>query len=101
MKFLRLGASGAVAFVAFSLITFEARIASAQDAGQPAPTAYAAQPAVEPPWPRVGGHWGFALPIVNVSNVSTTVIGRDFANIGIAPGVTVKLDPHWAIDFEF
>jgi hypothetical protein len=32
---------------------------------------------------------------------NTTTIGSDFATVGITPGVTVHLDEHWAIDFEF
>lgn len=51
-------------------------------------------------YPRVGGHLGFALPIVSISS-PTTVIGADFVTIGLTPGVTVKLTDHWAVDFEF
>lgn len=53
-----------------------------------------------PPQRRVGGHLGFALPILTAGS-DTTVIGRDFVNVGITPGITVKLDDHWSIDFEF
>ena len=59
----------------------------------------------EPParkeYPRVGGHLGVALPLVTFSDQSTRVIGDDFITLGIAPGVTVKIDDHWAVDFEF
>jgi len=49
----------------------------------------------------VGGHFGLALPFVTVSSDGTTVIGRDFGQVGITPGITVKLTEHWAVDFEF
>lgn len=50
--------------------------------------------------PRVGGHVGFALPILTIAD-ETTVIGSDFVNVGITPGITVKLNERWSIDFEF
>ena len=28
-------------------------------------------------------------------------IGHDFVQIGVTPGITVKLDKRWAVDFEF
>jgi hypothetical protein len=31
----------------------------------------------------------------------TALIGDDFVNVGITPGLTVKLDEHWSVDFEF
>jgi hypothetical protein len=49
----------------------------------------------------VGGHLGFALPIVAFDNDGTTAIGRDFAQVGITPGLTVKVADRWAVDFEF
>jgi len=51
------------------------------------------------PWPRVGGHFGMAVPLFSLSD-PVTVIGRDFVSVGLTPGVTVKLDAHWSIDFE-
>lgn len=54
-----------------------------------------------PSWPRVGGHFGLALAIVTVDNDGTTAIGRDFAQVGVTPGITLKLSEHWNIDFEF
>jgi hypothetical protein len=73
--------------------------------------AVGAQPADSPPakaaapdfpkWPRVGGHFGLALSIAAFDNDGTTVIGRDFAQVGVTPGITVKLGDHWAVDFEF
>jgi hypothetical protein len=54
-----------------------------------------------PKGPRVGGHFGLAIPIVAFDNDGTTVIGRDFAQVGVTPGITVKLGDHWAVDFEF
>jgi len=61
--------------------------------------------AEEPPAPasspnKIGGHLGLALPLVTFSK-ETTTLGKDFVNIGIAPGVTVKLSDRWAIDYEF
>jgi hypothetical protein len=51
-------------------------------------------------WPRLGGHVGLAVPIVKIATSGVTAIGADFLQIGIAPGVTIKLDEHWAIDLE-
>ncbi len=76
----------------------------------PAAAAAPAPPLVPPPapaperppsWPRIGGHFGLALSILTVDNDATTVIGRDFAQVGVTPGITVKLTEHWNIDFEF
>jgi hypothetical protein len=50
--------------------------------------------------PAIGGHLGMALPIVTFGS-KTTAIGADFTTVGITPGVTIHLDAHWAIDFEF
>lgn len=50
-------------------------------------------------YPALGGHLGFALPILTISN-QTTNIGSDFVTFGITPGVTVHLDDKWAVDFE-
>jgi hypothetical protein len=52
-------------------------------------------------WPRIGGHWGLAVPLVSFSDEDTTAIFADFLQLGIAPGITVKLNERWAIDFEF
>src|SRR6476659_8372597 len=65
------------------------------------PPAKAAAPGFPKVWPRVGGHFGLALAILTVDNDATTVIGRDFVQIGITPGLTLKLSDHWAVDFEF
>ncbi|WP_216618684.1 hypothetical protein, partial [Corallococcus carmarthensis] len=54
-----------------------------------------------PSWPRVGGHWGLVVPLVSFTDEGTTGIFADFLNVGIAPGVTVKLNEKWSIDFEF
>jgi hypothetical protein len=53
-----------------------------------------------PAWPRLGGHLGLALPILSVDNNATAVIGRDFGQLGITPGITINLSKHWAIDLE-
>jgi hypothetical protein len=61
------------------------------------------KPPVTPPpqtSPRIGGHFGTALPLVTFSD-ETSVIGSDFWAFGLTPGITVKLDDHWMIDFEF
>lgn len=55
----------------------------------------------KPSSPRVGGHFGLAINIANFDNDGATVMGRDYVQIGVTPGITVKLDDHWAIDFEF
>ncbi|MFT3922224.1 MAG: hypothetical protein QM778_06795 [Myxococcales bacterium] len=53
------------------------------------------------PTRSVGGHLGFALPILTVASPENTLIGRDFVTVGITPGITVHLDEHWSVDFEF
>jgi hypothetical protein len=65
-----------------------------------APPAKAAAPQF-PRGARVGGHFGLALPIATFDNDGATAIGRDFVQVGVTPGITVKLDDQWAIDFEF
>ncbi len=87
--------------------------ASAEEEQPPAPpSAPPAQPPAAPsfetatppaaigPYPRIGGHLGFAVPIVSFSS-PTTVIGSDFVAIGLTPGITAKLSEHWSVDFEF
>ena len=64
------------------------------------PPAKAAAPEY-PTWPRVGGHFGLALSIASFDNDGSHVIGRDFVQIGVTPGIPLKLDGHWAVDFEF
>ena len=71
-----------------------------QPRAQEAPPAKAAAPEF-PSWPRVGGHFGLALPIVAFDNDGTTVLGRDFAQVGVTPGITIKIAERWAVDFEF
>lgn len=55
----------------------------------------------EEAWPKLGGHWGIVIPIVSFTDEDTTAIFADFIQVGIAPGVTVKLNKKWSIDFEF
>ena len=50
--------------------------------------------------PRLGGHFGLALPLFALSE-SSTFIGRDFVTVGLTPGITFKFGEHWALDFEF
>ena len=57
-----------------------------------------AAPAARPST-TVGGHVGLAVPLVTFAD-PITGIGADYTLIGLAPGVTVKLDEHWSIDFE-
>src|SRR4051794_29111884 len=52
-------------------------------------------------WPQVGGHWGLALSLLNVGTAPAQFIGRDYWQAGLTPGLTLKLDDHRAIDFEF
>jgi hypothetical protein len=57
-------------------------------------------PSTHRTFPAIGGHLGMALPLATVST-RTTGIGADFVTVGLTPGITVHLDEHWAIDFEF
>jgi hypothetical protein len=54
-----------------------------------------------PAWPRIGGHFGLALPVAAFDNDGAHGIGQSFVQVGVTPGITVKLTPHWAVDFEF
>ena len=69
-------------------------------AEESAPLAKAAV-ATAPVWPQLGGHFGLAISIASFDNNGNTVIGRDYVQIGVTPGITLKLSAHWAIDFEF
>lgn len=60
----------------------------------------AAEARADGSYPRVGGHVGMALPVLTLAKTSTFV-GSDFVTVGLTPGITVHLDEHWAIDFEF
>lgn len=51
-------------------------------------------------YPRVGGHVGTVVPLTTVSSNGATAIGRDFVNIGMAAGATVKINARLAFDFE-
>lgn len=92
MKFTKRLLKLLVATVPNVFVLLSTSIASAEDA-----------PA-SPPAPRtgnmVGGHIGLAIPIVSIAD-PVTAIGADYVQIGLAPGVTVKLNDKWAIDFEF
>jgi len=86
---------------AATVVTF-ASIAQAQEApagGQATPAR--ADTSQSGTAPTVGGHLGVAVPIVTIGNPKTTVIGSDFVTLGITPGISVNLDEHWTIDFEF
>ena len=72
----------------------------ARAADEPTPPAKAAAPEF-PGWPRVGGHFGIAIPIAAFDNDGTSAIGRDFVQVGVTPGITVKVTERWAVDFEF
>ncbi|MBX3211321.1 MAG: hypothetical protein KF850_04750 [Labilithrix sp.] len=84
--FLTLG----IGFAVFALSTFARSTSALADEG-PQPT---------PSSPRIGGHLGIAVPVLTMGD-RFTAIGADFVSIGITPGVTVKLDERWSIDFEF
>jgi hypothetical protein len=81
-------------------------VAPASDPAHASPATAQGPSITEPPraapqqYPAVGGHFGFALPIVTLATKST-VIGKDFVNVGLTPGMTVHLDDKWAVDFEF
>jgi hypothetical protein len=81
--------------------------AAAPAPAAPAPATTAPAPSEAPPpaapapsYPRVGGHVGVAIPLVTFAD-PITGIGADYAKIGLAPGITVKLSDRWAVDFEF
>lgn len=57
--------------------------------------------AAGPEWPRIGGHFGLAISLADFDNDGAHAIGRDFVQIGVTPGITVKIAEHWAVDFEF
>ena len=99
--------SAALVFVSAPAFADEAEsppAASASVKSAPsAATAPVAEPVASAPsdgFPRVGGHVGFAVPIVTIAD-PVTAIGADFVSIGLTPGITVKLNERWSIDFEF
>ena len=49
---------------------------------------------------KVGGHFNFAVPLVTYGN-DTKTIGEEYTKVGLAPGVTFKLDDSWGFDLEF
>lgn len=69
-------------------------------ADETVPPAKAAAPGF-PAWPRIGGHLGLAVSVFAVDNDGTIAIGRDYVQVGVTPGITVKVADHWAVDFEF
>ncbi len=75
-------------------------LASRPARAEETPPAKAAAPEF-PPWPRVGGHFGIAIPIAAFDNDGTSAIGRDFVQVGVTPGITIKVTERWAVDFEF
>lgn len=97
--------------VSVSLFACCILVSSAASADEGTTDSHAAvEPSVTPPnvtppltsgvYPRVGGHLGFAVPILTVAS-EVTAIGGDFVAIGLTPGLTVKLSERWAVDFEF
>ena len=76
------------------LIVLLVRVSAGADEPPPAKAA-------SPEFPRIGGHFGLALPVAAFNNDGTTAIGRDFVQVGVTPGVTIKLTGAWAIDLEF
>ena len=51
--------------------------------------------------PRVGGHFNLAIPVVTFRPDTTKSIGNEYTKVGLAPGVTYKLDDAWGFDLEF
>lgn len=49
---------------------------------------------------RLGGHFGFVLPLVRSTNHSDTVTINDDFVIGFPMGITVKKEGPWAFDLE-
>ena len=49
---------------------------------------------------KVGGHFNLAVPLVTYGN-DTKTIGEEYTKVGLAPGVTFKLDDSWGFDLEF
>jgi hypothetical protein len=88
-------------FLALLVSTLSTTVA-AQETAAPAPAEIAstAPTGSRKQYPALGGHLGFALPILTISD-QTTTIGSDFVTVGITPGLTVHLDEKWAVDFEF
>lgn len=81
--------------------------AVAQEAPPPpteAPPGKTPAPSADAPpkvYPAPGAHLGMALPLLTIGANDTTIIGSDFAKVGITPGLTLHLDEKWALDFEF
>jgi hypothetical protein len=80
-------------------------VAPASDPAKVSPFSHEATSLTQPakplrPYPALGGHLGFAVPIVTLSG-NNTGIGKDFVTVGLTPGITLHLDEKWAIDFEF
>lgn len=72
----------------------------AAHADETTPPAKAAAPEF-PHWPRVGGHFGLALSIAFFDNDGSHVIGRDYVQIGVTPGITLKLDVDPGVVYNF
>src|SRR5882724_5004521 len=81
---------GIISIVGLLAVSVICRIAQAEE-----PLAPSASPA---PSTKVGGHVGIALPLVTVSSKTTTI--SDNVTILDPIGVSVKMSPHWVIDFE-
>jgi hypothetical protein len=91
-----------IAPLVFVLVSSIATMARAQEQTiTPPPQAVEREsPGDRKQYPALGGHLGFAVPILTLKKDST-VIGKDFVQLGVTPGVTIHLDEHWAIDLEF
>jgi hypothetical protein len=81
---------GIVSIVVVATVSMFSGIAHAQEPVAPSGSS--------PPTTRVGGHVGIALPLVTVSSKTTTI--ADNVTILDPIGVSVKMSPHWVIDFE-
>ena len=81
---------GIISIVGLLAVSVVCRSAHAEEL--PAPGASLA------PSTKVGGHVGVALPLLTVSSKTTSI--ADNVTILDPIGVSVKMSPHWVIDFE-
>jgi len=72
---------------------------SAHDQAPPAPVAGGKKP--PQPFARVVyGHATLLVPVATFSTNGNAAIGRDFVTVGLNPGVSVVITPHWSIALD-